>query len=39
MAGVPVPAYKQFWTDKRLSLITQYKDLVNINTTVIEGVV
>jgi hypothetical protein len=27
MAGVPVPAYKQFWTGKRLSLNTQYKDL------------
>jgi hypothetical protein len=29
MAGVPVPAYKQFWTDKWLSLKTQYKDLAN----------
>jgi hypothetical protein len=29
MAGVPVPAYKRFWTDKRLSLNTQYKDIAN----------
>jgi hypothetical protein len=29
MAGVPVPTYKQFWTDKRLSLNTQYKELAN----------
>jgi hypothetical protein len=31
MVGVPVPvtAYKQFWTDKRLSLNTQYKDTAN----------
>jgi hypothetical protein len=29
MACVPVPAYEQFWTDKRLSLNTQYKDLAN----------
>jgi hypothetical protein len=29
MAGVPVPAYKQFWTDKRLSLNTQCKDIAS----------
>jgi hypothetical protein len=29
MASVPVPSYKQFWTDKRLLLNTQYKDLAN----------
>jgi hypothetical protein len=29
MAGVPVPAYKQFWTDKRLLLNTQFKDIAN----------
>jgi hypothetical protein len=26
---VPVPACKQFWTVKRLSLDTQYKDIAN----------
>jgi hypothetical protein len=26
---VSVPAYKQFWTDKRLSLKTQYQDIDN----------
>jgi hypothetical protein len=29
MAGVPVLACKQFWTDKRLSLNTHYKDIAN----------
>jgi hypothetical protein len=28
MAGLPVPAYNQFW-DKRLSLKTQYKNIAN----------
>jgi hypothetical protein len=28
-AGLPVPTYKQFLTDKRLSLKTQYKDIAN----------
>jgi hypothetical protein len=26
---VPLPAYKQFWTDKRLSLKILYKDISN----------
>jgi hypothetical protein len=29
MAGLPVPAYQQFWTDKRLSLKTEYKFIAN----------
>jgi hypothetical protein len=29
MAGVPVTAYKHFWTDKQLSLKTQCKDIAN----------
>jgi hypothetical protein len=29
MAGVPVPAYQQFWTDKRISLKTEYKDITS----------
>jgi hypothetical protein len=29
MASASVPAYQQFWTEKRLSLKTQYKDLAN----------
>jgi hypothetical protein len=29
MAGVPILPYKQLWTDKRLSLGTQYKDIAN----------
>jgi hypothetical protein len=29
MAGVPTPAYQQFWTDQHLALKTEYKDLVN----------
>jgi hypothetical protein len=28
MAGVPAPAYQQFWADKRSSLQTEHKDLV-----------
>jgi hypothetical protein len=29
MAGVPVPAYQQFQTDKRSSLKTEYKAIIN----------
>jgi hypothetical protein len=29
MAGVSVPAYQLFWTDKLLLLKTQYKDIAN----------
>jgi hypothetical protein len=29
MAAIPVKAYKQFWTDKRLSLNTKYNDLAS----------
>jgi hypothetical protein len=29
MAGVPVPAYQQFWTDKRSALKTDYKAIAN----------
>jgi hypothetical protein len=28
MAGVPIPAYKQFWTDKRSSLKNDDKELI-----------
>jgi hypothetical protein len=28
MAGVPTPAYHQFWTDQRLSLKAEYSDIV-----------
>jgi hypothetical protein len=31
MACVPVPAYQQFWADKRLSLQNEYKGLVSKN--------
>jgi hypothetical protein len=29
MADMTVPAYKQFWTDKRTSLNNEEKDLIN----------
>jgi hypothetical protein len=29
MAGVPVPAYQQFWADKRFSPKTEYKDITD----------
>jgi hypothetical protein len=29
MAGVTVPAYKQFWTNKRTSLNNEEKDLIS----------
>jgi hypothetical protein len=29
MAGVPVPAYQQFWTDQRSAVKTEYKEIVN----------
>jgi hypothetical protein len=31
MAGVPVPAYQQFWVGKRSSLKNEYKNLVSKN--------
>jgi hypothetical protein len=29
MAGVPVPAYQQFWTEKRSTLKTAYSEIVD----------
>jgi hypothetical protein len=29
MAGVPMPAYQQFWTEKRSSLKTEYSEIVD----------
>jgi hypothetical protein len=29
MAGVPTPAYQQFWTDQRTALKSEYKDIVS----------
>jgi hypothetical protein len=29
MAGIPVPTYQQFWTEKRSALKTEYKDIVS----------
>jgi hypothetical protein len=29
MAGIPVPAYQQFWTEKRSALKTEYNDIVS----------
>jgi hypothetical protein len=29
MAGVPVPAYQEFWAEKRSALQAEYKSLVN----------
>jgi hypothetical protein len=29
MAGLPVPAYQQFWTDKRSTLKKEYETIVN----------
>jgi hypothetical protein len=28
MAGVPIPAFQQFWTDKRTSLKTEYSKII-----------